>query len=175
MNYWKIDTDDMCNGCGLRIVLWLSGCSHRCKGCQNPQTWDANGGMLFDKNAEDKLFREIDKSYISGLTLSGGDPLCETNLSGVLCIVSEFNKRYKKEYNIHLSLPKKTIWLYTGYRLEDCLNNPLRNEVVSKCDIVVDGEYIDSLKDYTAHWRGSTNQRIWRNNNGTWVDVTSVM
>lgn len=84
----------MNNGEGLRVVLWLSGCSHKCKGCQNPQTWDANSGILFDESAKEELFRELDKDYISGLTLSGGDPLFEGNLGDVLDLVTEVNKRY---------------------------------------------------------------------------------
>ena len=95
MNYIKIDTEDICNGDGLRVVLWLSGCSHHCHNCQNPQTWDINSGIPFDEKAKEELFRELDKDYISGLTLTGGDPLHPSNLDGVLDIVTEFNKRYK--------------------------------------------------------------------------------
>ena len=135
MNYLKIDKEDVCNGEGLRVVLWLSGCSHKCKGCQNPQTWDANSGIPFDESAKEELFRELDKNYISGLTLTGGDPLFEGNLDGVLDLVTEVNKRYNipqdmvyatdKNNNILMSLPdeirlskpKKSIWLYTGYEV----------------------------------------------------------
>lgn len=137
MNYHNITTADMMNGSGLRVVLWLSGCSHRCKGCQNPQTWDVNSGIPFDDTAKEELFRELDKDYISGLTLSGGDPLFENNLDDVLDLVTEVNKRYNTlqyidksngdKYNIlnskgneiRLSCPQKTIWLYTGYTWED--------------------------------------------------------
>ena len=128
----------MNNGSGLRVVLWLSGCDHKCKGCQNPQTWDANSGILFDAKAKEELFRELDKDYISGLTLTGGDPLHPSNLDGVLDIVTEFNKRYRTTQDmvsnkndnhnmlnenvneIRLLLPEKTIWLYTGYTLHTC-------------------------------------------------------
>lgn len=141
MNYLKIDKEDVCNGEGLRVVLWLSGCSHKCKGCQNPQTWDANSGILFDESAKEELFRELDKDYISGLTLSGGDPLFEGNLGDVLDLVTEVNKRYnttqyidennQNNHNIlntnadkiRLSSPQKSIWLYTGYTIyfaDDC-------------------------------------------------------
>ena len=141
MNYLKIDKEDVCNGEGLRVVLWLSGCSHKCKGCQNPQTWDANSGIPFDESAKEELFRELDKGYISGLTLSGGDPLFEGNLGDVLDLVTEVNKRYnttqyidennQNNHNmsninadkIRLSSPQKSIWLYTGYTIyfaDDC-------------------------------------------------------
>ncbi len=135
MNYLKIDKEDVCNGEGLRVVLWLSGCSHKCKGCQNPQTWNANSGISFDESAKEELFKELDKDYISGLTLSGGDPLFESNLDGVLELVAEVNKQYNsKQYivdddknnhnilsananKIRLSSPQKSIWLYTGYKV----------------------------------------------------------
>lgn len=141
MNYHNITYPDMNNGEGLRVVLWLSGCSHKCKGCQNPQTWDANSGILFDESAKEELFRELDKDYISGLTLSGGDPLFEGNLGDVLDLVTEVNKRYnttqyidennQNNHNIlntnadkiRLSSPQKSIWLYTGYTIyfaDDC-------------------------------------------------------
>lgn len=135
MNFLKIDKEDVCNGEGLRVVLWLSGCSHKCKGCQNPQTWDANSGIPFDESAKEELFRELDKDYISGLTLTGGDPLFESNLDGVLDIVTEVNKQYNTTQNIvrdqdknhnilnenaneiRLSISRKSIWLYTGYTI----------------------------------------------------------
>lgn len=108
----------MMNGSGLRVVLWLSGCSHKCQGCQNPQTWDANSGIPFDESAKEELFRELDKDYISGLTLTGGDPLFDGNLDGVLDLVTEINKRYNTAPNrIRLSRPRKSIWLYTGYTI----------------------------------------------------------
>lgn len=140
----------MNNGDGLRVVLWLSGCSHCCSGCQNPQTWDVNSGILFDKQAEKELFEALDKSYISGITLSGGDPLHENNLQDVLNLVNK----------IRLLLPKKTIWLYTGYTLEECVENATRRQIISKCDVLVDGKYIDSQRDITLRWRGSSNQRV---------------
>lgn len=194
MNYHNITYPDMNNGSGLRVVLWLSGCSHRCKGCQNPQTWDANSGIPFDEKAKEELFRELDKNYISGLTLSGGDPLNEANLDDVLDIVTEFNKRYRKpqkttykhnenhkktEKNIHelrLSYPNKTIWLYTGYTWKDIWSESKiiiddytaqvyedyqkRQKIISQCDILVDGRYIESQRNPSLKWRGSSNQRV---------------
>lgn len=198
MNYWKIDKEDVCNGEGLRVVLWLSGCSHRCKGCQNPQTWDADSGIPFDDSAKEELFRELDKDYISGLTLTGGDPLFESNLDGVLDLVTEVNKRYntiqyidgnaKKDCNIlnenankfRLSCPKKSIWLYSGYTWQSIMEYTpsntddfdyieesyidglyeLRKHILYKCDVLIDGQYIDSQRDITLPYRGSTNQRV---------------
>lgn len=195
MNYHNITYPDMNNGSGLRVVLWLSGCSHRCSGCQNPQTWDANSGIPFDESAKEELFRELDKDYISGLTLTGGDPLFEENLDGVLDLVTEVNKRYNtrqdmvhaedENHNIlnenanefRLSSPKKSIWLYTGYTWKDIMEYQYpddvigfsdgevrcickRSEIITQCNVLIDGQYIDSQRDITLPYRGSKNQRL---------------
>ena len=146
MNYHNITKDDMLNGDGLRVVLWVSGCAHGCKGCHNPITWDPNGGLLFDDAAKEEIFTELEKDYISGLTLSGGDPLFPGNRNAIETLVREVKERY----------PNKTIWLYTGYSWEDISNLPL----IQYVDIVVDGKFVESLKDNKLHWRGSSNQRI---------------
>lgn len=160
MNYLKMNKEDVCNGEGLRVVLWLSGCSHKCKGCQNPQTWNANSGIPFDEQAKEELFRELNKDYISGLTLTGGDPLFESNLDNVLDLVNEFR----------LSFPMKSIWIYSGYKFEDCIlkdkvceeniSRALRYEIIKQCTVMVDGQYIDSQKDISLPYRGSKNQRL---------------
>lgn len=166
MNYLKIEHEDVCNGTGLRVVLWLSGCSHHCYNCQNPQTWNTGSGIPFDESAKQEIFNELSKDYISGITFSGGDPLHENNLDDVLKLVQE----------IRISYPEKTIWLYSGYNF-DLLNSKYneykytpfatnadewltRWEIISNVDIVVDGEYIDGQKDITLKWRGSKNQRV---------------
>ena len=188
MNYHTITYPDQNNGDGLRVVLWLSGCSHHCYNCQNTQTWDANSGIPFDESAKKELFRELDKDYISGLTLTGGDPLFESNLDGVLDLVTEFNKRYNFQKvdsanhckmgvseventdKIRLSLPNKSIWLYSGYQWSEIFNDGVyltkdcdgwkRREIINQCTVMVDGRYIDSQRDITLKWRGSTNQRV---------------
>ena len=160
MRYHNITTADMMNGEGLRVVLWLSGCSHHCYNCQNPVTWDENDGLIFDESAKEELFRELDKDYISGLTLSGGDPLHEANLDGVLDLVNK----------IRLSFPNKTIWIYSGYQWSEVFNDGVyltrdcvgwkRREIVKKCDVMIDGKYMDSLRDPQLKWRGSSNQHV---------------
>lgn len=160
MNYHNLTYPDMNNGDGLRVVLWLSGCSHHCYHCQNPQTWDANSGIPFDKSAKEELFRELNKKYISGLTLTGGDPLYEENLDDILELVTEIRRLF----------PHKTIWLYTGYQWSDIFNEGVylsknalglkRRNIVKQCDILVDGRYIESQRDITLQWRGSSNQRV---------------
>lgn len=164
MNYHNITYPDMNNGDGLRVVLWLSGCSHHCKNCQNPQTWNPDSGIPFDKNAEKELLKELSKDYISGITFSGGDPLHENNLKGVSDLILLVRKNF----------PNKTIWLYTGYTWEQIMNpvvtdnfNPerdkvlqTRKQIVEQCDILVDGRYVNELRDITLEWRGSSNQRV---------------
>lgn len=158
MNYHDIKKCDMLNGDGIRVSLWVSGCNHNCNQCQNPQTWNINSGIPFDKDAEKELFEALEKNYISGITFTGGDPLYENNLQDVLNLVNK----------IRLLMPNKTIWLYTGYTLTECLSHPTRQEIISKCDIIVDGRYVDELKDITLKWRGSSNQKIWKKRNGEW-------
>lgn len=146
MNYHNITTDDMLNGDGLRTVLWVSGCEHHCKGCQNPVTWDVNGGMEFDIYAEAELYSYLYKDYISGITFSGGDPLHPKNRDTVFRLAREIKER----------LPNKTVWMYTGYLWED-----VRYHIdMLYIDVLIDGKFVEKLKDDSYHWAGSTNQRV---------------
>lgn len=146
MRYHNITKDDMLNGEGLRAVLWVAGCSHNCKECHNPDTWDIRGGIPFDKAAREELFELLERPYISGVTLSGGDPLHPQNREEIGILVSEICSRY----------PNKTIWLYTGYCWEAICDLPF----MKKVDVVVDGEFVEALKDNKLHWKGSANQRV---------------
>ncbi|WP_125114601.1 anaerobic ribonucleoside-triphosphate reductase activating protein [Agathobaculum sp. Marseille-P7918] len=146
MRYHNITKDDMLNGEGLRVVLWVAGCGHACPGCHNPVTWDANGGLPFDEAAEDELFAELSKDYVSGVTLSGGDPLFPGNRADIAALCARIRQRF----------PDKTIWLYTGYTWEEIQNLPLLKNV----DVVVDGRFVQALADSQLHWRGSANQRV---------------
>lgn len=178
MNYHNISYPDQNNGDGLRVVLWLSGCSHHCKGCQNPQTWDINSGIPFDKEAKEELFRELNNDYISGITFSGGDPLHENNLDEVLQLVIEIRSKF----------PNKTIWIYSGFEWEELIKNLprlhmldyllleehenksrfsdeeykawQRFNILKHVDVLVDGKYVDELRDISYHWAGSINQRV---------------
>lgn len=173
INYHNITHDDMNNGDGLRVVLWLSGCSHHCYNCQNPQTWNSDSGIPFDESAKQEIFTELSKDYISGITFSGGDPLHENNLDEVLKLIQE----------IRISFPEKTIWLYTGFEWNEIMNYKIkadlcedntsfekhikedlsmikRKNIISNVNVLVDGEYIDEQKDLTLKWRGSKNQRV---------------
>ena len=146
MNYHNITHDDMLNGDGLRVVLWVAGCSHHCKNCQNPITWDPDGGILFDKEAREEIFEQLEKDYIAGITFSGGDPLHEANLKEVTALAKEIRSRY----------PKKTIWLYSGYLWDEVREW----EIMEYLDVLVDGKYEEKLRDSKLHWKGSSNQRI---------------
>ncbi len=146
MRYHNITKDDMLNGDGLRVVLWVAGCSHCCKECQNPMTWDPDGGLLFDEQAKQELFMELDKDYISGITISGGDPLHSANRMDVRNLVAEIREKY----------PDKTIWMYTG----DVWENVMHYPVMKMIDVLVDGEFEIERKDVTLRWKGSANQRV---------------
>lgn len=146
MRYHNITKDDMRNGDGLRVVLWVAGCAHCCKECQNPITWDPNGGIPFDEAAKQEIFEQLEKPYISGITLSGGDPLHPANRLDIRNLVEEIKEKF----------PDKTIWLYTGDSWERILYYPVMQHV----DVVVDGEFhIDEL-DVKLCWKGSKNQRV---------------
>lgn len=140
----------MLNGIGLRITLFVSGCNHHCKGCHNPQTWDCNSGILFDDDAEFELIDALDKPYIKGLTLSGGDPLHAYNTNDIYNLLKHIKEK----------LPEKDIWIYTGYTYEYILLNYDMLKIIKLCDVLVDGEFDIDLKDNNYKWAGSTNQRV---------------
>lgn len=146
MNYHNITKDDMLNGDGLRVVLWVSGCEHACIGCHNTITWDINGGLKFDETAKKELFHLLSKDYISGITLSGGDPLHEKNRKEIGELIVEINNQF----------PNKTIWLYTGFRWEEIKELPF----ITLVDVIVDGKFESTLKDTKVKWCGSNNQRV---------------
>ena len=146
MNYHNITTDDMLNGDGLRVVLWVAGCTHRCEGCHNQVTWDAKGGLFFDSMAKEELMSELAKPHISGVTFSGGDPLYPDNIGEITELARECKKKF----------PKKSIWLYTGYTYEDV--DYLK--VMDYVDVLVDGLFVQELFDKKLFWCGSRNQRV---------------
>ncbi len=136
----------MLNGDGLRVVLWVAGCSHGCRGCQNPVTWDPDGGIPFDQAARQEIFEQLEKSYVDGITFSGGDPLHERNVEEVTRLAGEIREKY----------PEKTIWLYTGYQWEE-----IRDwEIIRYLDVLVDGKFDLASRDTSLKWKGSPNQRV---------------
>lgn len=154
MNYVSIKKTDVANGPGIRVSLFVSGCSHHCKGCFNPETWDFNAGTLFTTKTIEEILDYCSPDYIQGLTLLGGDPFEPENQQGLLPLVREFKKRF----------PDKDIWAFTGYLFEDILNNMCKKntyskEFISYVDVLVDGPFIESLKDLRLKFKGSSNQR----------------
>lgn len=136
----------MLNGDGLRVVLWVAGCNHACKGCHNPITWDPQGGILFDDAAKQEIFAEMEKDYVTGLTFSGGDPLHPANREEVTALARELHTRY----------PEKSLWMYTGFTWDEVDDLP----VMQYLDVLVDGEFVQALLDTQLHWKGSSNQRV---------------
>jgi anaerobic ribonucleoside-triphosphate reductase activating protein len=155
MNYSAIKNCDIANGFGVRVSLFVSGCTHHCKNCFNKETWSFTSGEPFTKEVEDKIIKDLAPSYIDGLSLLGGEPMEKVNQKGLL----PFLKRVKEAY------PDKNIWCYTGYLYEDLLpggkvHTDDTDELLSLIDILVDGEFVEELYSIMLKFRGSSNQRV---------------
>ena len=153
MNYCQIIKDDVANGPGIRLSLFVSGCSNRCEGCFQPKTWDPDYGKLFTASVLENILTELSKPYYTGITLLGGDPFYPSNLTEVASIINA----------IHLKLDNtRTIWIYTGYTYEQLLSkdDPTINRILDQSDVLVDGPFILSRKNMFIAFRGSDNQRI---------------
>ena len=148
MNYHKIEKYSIANGIGIRCVLWCSGCSLHCKGCQNPSTWDFNSGKPFDEKAKQELFEALSKPYIRGVTLSGGNPLEHPHQ--IFLLTKEIKEKF----------PNKDIWLYSGYTYEQICQVREKFKVLCYIDVLVDGPYIEEQRDISLPFCGSRNQRI---------------
>lgn len=158
MYYGEIKKYDIANGEGVRVSLFVSGCTHHCKGCFNPETWDFKYGKEFDEKAEAEIFEQLDESVIDGLTLLGGEPMEPANQAAILPLLRKIARDY----------PQKNIWCYTGYTLDVDLVRGGRaftentEEILSYIDVLVDGEFVEELKDIRLVFRGSSNQRLIR-------------
>jgi len=153
MRVLTITTPDVENGLGNRVTIWFAGCSHRCVGCHNQHTWDYNQGTpLFDKGVIEKIFSEVDKDYIAGITLAGGDPFSQSDES--LNELLKFIRMYKSAF------PEKNIWVYSGATYESDMLHPIKKQILDKCDVMVDGPFILALRDPDLAFRGSSNQRV---------------
>ena len=155
MNYATIKTYDTANGPGVRVSLFVSGCTHYCKGCFNSEAWDFNYGKPFTEETMEELLKAIDREWIEGITFLGGEPMNPRNVEKV----SEIIQR------IRCSYPEKNIWVYSGYTLEELLENkelhgyPVNN-ILRNIDVLVDGRFVTEKKDLKLRFRGSSNQRI---------------
>ena len=156
MNYGQIKTCDIANGVGVRVTLFVSGCTNHCYNCFQPQTWDFHYGQPFDAAAEQIIFNELEKPFIRGLTLLGGDPFEPENQVELVKLLKKVRETY----------PKKDIWCYSGYLFDrdmipgGCVHTNVTDEMLSYIDVLVDGEFKEALKDVTLVFRGSQNQRI---------------
>lgn len=147
MNYHKIEKTSIVNGTGIRVVLWVSGCSLHCKGCHNPETWHFNSGKPFNLESKNELFEALNKPYIKGITFSGGNPL--DNFAEVFALCKDIKEKF----------PTKDIWLYSGYTYEE-IKPKVMGMILEYVDVLVDGKYIEEERDITLKWRGSRNQRV---------------
>lgn len=152
MNYLAITENDTSNGEGIRTVLWVAGCEHNCPGCHNPESHDFNAGEEFTEEILDDLLTKCDHNYISGLTISGGDPLNIKNAPVIMLVCHLFKERF----------PDKTIWIYTGFTIEELLvcSQFRYSDLLKYVDVLVDGPFIRSLYSHNLEYRGSSNQRI---------------
>ena len=181
MNYASIRTCDIANGEGVRVTLFVSGCTHRCKGCFNPDQWDFDYGQLFDRKVEDEILAALEPSYIAGLSILGGEPMEPSNQR----VLVPFLRRFREKFG-----ETKTLWVYTGCVVEElqgcrvaglqgrrdktlqpCNLETLKpsrwhievtDEFLKMIDVLVDGPFIEELKDISLQFRGSSNQRILR-------------
>ncbi len=155
MNYCNIKRRDIANGIGVRVTLFVSGCTHHCKGCFQPETWDFSCGQPFDTAAEQVIFAELAQPFVGGLTLLGGEPFEPDNQRGLLPLLRRVKERF----------PDKTVWAFSGYTWEELTGSSrarceVTDEVLSLVDVLVDGEFVEELHDISLRFRGSANQRI---------------
>lgn len=146
MNYAKIKPVDVANGEGVRVSLFVSGCPHCCKGCFNQELWDYDAGQFFSFDTIDEIIDLCSPDYITGLSLLGGEPLDSLNVHGLDTLCNVFKRKF----------PNKTIWCYTGYRWEEVQHY----HIMKYIDVLVDGKFVEAMKDPRLKFRGSSNQRI---------------
>ena len=152
MNYSGIKYSDMINGKGVRVSLFVSGCTHKCKGCFNRDTWDPEYGNPFTEKEKNEIFDYFTKygCVASGLSLLGGDPTYYKNIDTLIELLKEFKERF----------PGKDIWIWSGFTWEQLVEDKKRFELISLCDVLIDGRFVLEKKDLKLKWRGSSNQRV---------------
>ena len=159
MRYNKIRKMDISNGEGVRVSIFVQGCHFHCKGCFNPETWNFEGGKQFTSQTLTLLLDLCSNPTRKGLSILGGEPLNDENYSGVLEIVKAFRKDKR--------LSGKDIWLWTGYEIEDILNDKSKKEILNYLDYIICGQFIEEQKNLRLKWAGSKNQR--------WIDVKATL
>ena len=147
MRYNLIRKMDISNGPGVRVSVFMQGCSFHCKNCFNPETWNFDGGKEFNNDTIDEVLKLCDKDQIKGLSILGGEPMHPNNIEGTTKLAKAFKEKY----------PNKNIWVWSGFRFDKDLKD---KEVLKYIDVLVDGQYKDELHDFTLKWKGSSNQRV---------------
>lgn len=191
MRYAQIRSMDVSNGLGVGVSLFVQGCDRHCFNCFNSETWDFNGGKEWTEETKNKFMELINRPYIRRISILGGEPLAEQNLNDVLSLIKEIREKYpiyqkpnsenigksrvledENSKEIRISFPEKTIWLYTGFTVEQLFTddefdikggiceNQTRRAIILSCDVVVDGRYIDEQRNLSKKWAGSDNQRV---------------
>lgn len=152
MNYMKIKNYDIANGDGVRTSLFVSGCDLHCRGCFNKESWDLNAGQFFSRKVKKELFKNLKLDYIKGLSLLGGDPFNPNNVKDIAFLVEDTKRLF----------PNKTIWVWSGYTLEELTEreDQYTREILDNIDVLVDGRFIEEEKDLSLRFRGSRNQRL---------------
>lgn len=160
MRYALMRKMDISNGAFVGVSLFVQGCHFHCKNCFNEETWDFKGGYEWTQESKDKFLELMNKPYIKRVSILGGEPLADENIKDVVDLMKTIKEKY----------PDKDIWVYTGYTFSVVKNK--MPDVLKYADVIVDGRYIEELRDITLKFRGSSNQRIWVNTDEGWVDTT---
>lgn len=162
MNYAKIRKLDVTNGEGIGVSLFVQGCQFHCKNCFNKVTWDFDGGKKFTKDTLNTIISLLNDEHIKRFSILGGEPLAEKNMYDVLQTIIEIRK----------NVTDIIIWVYTGYAFDEVKQLKYGKEILDNVDTIVDGRYVDELRDLTLEFRGSSNQNIWKKINNVWVNTT---
>lgn len=147
MRYNKIRKMDISNGPGVRVSIFFQGCSFHCKNCFNPETWDFNGGEEFTDETIEHILKLCEPDHIEGLSMLGGEPMNPKNIEGTTKLAKAFKEKF----------PNKTLWSWSGFTYEDYVS---KQEVINYLDVLVDGQYVDELRNPNLRWKGSSNQRV---------------
>lgn len=162
MNYSKIKKYDISNGCGIRTSVFFTGCNFHCPECFNPELWDKNSGKPFDETAKNALFEYLADEHCDGLSVLGGEPLIQGE--ELVILLKEVREKF----------PKKDIWLWTGYEITKLEEGSIQRQIIEQCDYVTDGLFKKDFAGKKLRFRGSSNQIIWRNVNGTFVEANDI-
>ena len=147
MRYNLIRKMDISNGPGVRVSIFMQGCAFHCKNCFNPETWNFDGGQEFNETTINEVLNLCEENHIKGLSILGGEPMHPNNIEGTTKLAKAFKEKY----------PNKNLWVWSGFRFDNELKD---KEVLNYIDVLVDGQYVDELHDFTLKWRGSSNQRV---------------